>query len=192
MIILLARLFGTNAVADMVRALEGDEEQAYAVPDDARNRVNRRRRARTRRDLGPADRSPRPAGTATGRCPRRDEMWHRGGRSGTLRAAVFGANDGLVSNLSLVMGVAGAAQAAAEGNHFIVLAGSRRPAGRRIFDGRGRVHQHAEPARAFREPDRHGARGDARHARGRARGAGRDLPRQGSAQGRGGRKSPTS
>jgi len=44
---------------------------------------------------------------------------HRGGRSGTLRAAVFGANDGLVSNLSLVMGVAGAAA----DNHIIVLAG---------------------------------------------------------------------
>src|SRR2546429_7473527 len=34
---------------------------------------------------------------------------HRsGGQSGTFRAAVFGINDGLVSNLSLVMGVAGA------------------------------------------------------------------------------------
>ena len=40
-----------------------------------------------------------------------------------MRAAVFGANDGLVSNLSLVMGVAGAAAGAAAGNHFIVLAG---------------------------------------------------------------------
>jgi VIT1/CCC1 family predicted Fe2+/Mn2+ transporter len=34
---------------------------------------------------------------------------HRGaGQSGTLRAAVFGVNDGLVSNASLIMGVAGA------------------------------------------------------------------------------------
>jgi len=33
---------------------------------------------------------------------------HRAGRIGWLRAAVLGANDGLVSNLSLVMGVAGA------------------------------------------------------------------------------------
>jgi VIT1/CCC1 family predicted Fe2+/Mn2+ transporter len=48
-----------------------------------------------------------------------EEALHRGGRSGTLRAAVFGANDGLVSNLSLVMGVAGAVA----DNHFIVLAG---------------------------------------------------------------------
>jgi vacuolar iron transporter family protein len=35
------------------------------------------------------------------------ESWHRSDRSGTLRAAVFGVNDGLVSNSSLVMGFAG-------------------------------------------------------------------------------------
>jgi VIT1/CCC1 family predicted Fe2+/Mn2+ transporter len=35
------------------------------------------------------------------------EPWHRGDRSGALRAAVFGVNDGLVSNTSLVMGFAG-------------------------------------------------------------------------------------
>jgi VIT1/CCC1 family predicted Fe2+/Mn2+ transporter len=33
---------------------------------------------------------------------------HRGSGSGTLRAAVFGVNDGLVSNTSLILGVAGA------------------------------------------------------------------------------------
>lgn len=33
---------------------------------------------------------------------------HRGGGGGTLRAAVFGVNDGLVSNTSLILGVAGA------------------------------------------------------------------------------------
>jgi VIT1/CCC1 family predicted Fe2+/Mn2+ transporter len=36
---------------------------------------------------------------------------HRGATGNALRAAVLGANDGLVSNLSLVMGVAGAAAA---------------------------------------------------------------------------------
>jgi VIT1/CCC1 family predicted Fe2+/Mn2+ transporter len=39
--------------------------------------------------------------------------------NGSLRAAVFGINDGLVSNLSLVMGVAGAAP----DNHWILLSG---------------------------------------------------------------------
>lgn len=41
------------------------------------------------------------------------------GQSGTFRAAVFGVNDGLVSNLSLVMGVAGASTDA----RYVLLAG---------------------------------------------------------------------
>ncbi len=35
------------------------------------------------------------------------ERWHRGDRSGSLRAAIFGVSDGLVSNTALVMGFAG-------------------------------------------------------------------------------------
>src|SRR5258708_14638211 len=42
---------------------------------------------------------------------RKVERWHRGDRSGALRAAVFGVNDGLVSNSSLVMGFAGSGAA---------------------------------------------------------------------------------
>jgi VIT1/CCC1 family predicted Fe2+/Mn2+ transporter len=37
----------------------------------------------------------------------RREPWHRGDRSGALRASVFGVSDGLVSNTALVMGFAG-------------------------------------------------------------------------------------
>ena len=44
---------------------------------------------------------------------------HRGAGGNSLRAAVLGANDGLVSNLSLVMGVAGAATSA----HTILITG---------------------------------------------------------------------
>jgi VIT1/CCC1 family predicted Fe2+/Mn2+ transporter len=44
---------------------------------------------------------------------------HRVGQGNTLRAAVFGINDGLVSNVSLVMGVAGAGTNA----RFVLLAG---------------------------------------------------------------------
>ena len=42
-----------------------------------------------------------------------------GGRSGALRAAIFGVNDGLVSNLSLIFGVAGAGA----DNQVVILAG---------------------------------------------------------------------
>ena len=136
-IILAARLLGTGAVADLVKALEGDEEDAYdAQGAVARGRGDRRRRARARRDLGSTQgrrrRSPRRPTRAATACAiagrarsaaeiGRRESWHRaGGRSGTLRAVIFGVSDGLVSNLSLVMGVAGAAS----GNpSFILLAG---------------------------------------------------------------------
>lgn len=47
------------------------------------------------------------------------ERWHRSGGGGAWRAGIFGANDGLVSNFSLVMGVAGAGV----DERFILLAG---------------------------------------------------------------------
>jgi VIT1/CCC1 family predicted Fe2+/Mn2+ transporter len=49
----------------------------------------------------------------------RAEGHRSGGQSGTFRAAVFGINDGLVSNLSLVMGVVGAGT----DSRFVLLAG---------------------------------------------------------------------
>jgi VIT1/CCC1 family predicted Fe2+/Mn2+ transporter len=55
---------------------------------------------------------PRPADA-------RPSVWHRIGQSGTLRAAIFGVSDGLVSNLALVMGVAGATT----DGRMVVLAG---------------------------------------------------------------------
>src|SRR5881628_2945151 len=48
-----------------------------------------------------------------------DEPIGLGGKSGALRAAIFGVNDGLVSNLSLIMGVTGASAS----NKFILVAG---------------------------------------------------------------------
>jgi VIT1/CCC1 family predicted Fe2+/Mn2+ transporter/rubrerythrin len=66
----------------------------------------------------PAAEAARTAGT-----PReigRSERWHRSARSGTVRAVIFGVSDGLVSNLSLVMGVAGAAS---NEPRFVLLAG---------------------------------------------------------------------
>jgi VIT1/CCC1 family predicted Fe2+/Mn2+ transporter len=53
-----------------------------------------------------ADEEPPPDPDIAGQ-----ETWHRSDRSGALRAAVFGVNDGLVSNSSLVMGFAGSGAA---------------------------------------------------------------------------------
>lgn len=48
-----------------------------------------------------------------------DRVRPPGAKSGALRAAIFGVNDGLVSNLSLIMGIAGAIGQ----NRIIILAG---------------------------------------------------------------------
>ena len=133
-IIMLARVLGTRRVAELVRALEGDEEEAYAsqlTPETAAIAADEREHAAIWQRLQDGI-APLPDGLAaaqaeapakpvrrTARHGVAEEAWHRGGRSGTLRAAVFGANDGLVSNLSLVMGVAGAVS----DNSLIVLAG---------------------------------------------------------------------
>src|SRR6478736_1116419 len=115
-IILVARLFGTRAVSDLVTALEGDEEEIYgeqSSPEVEAIAADEREHAEIWRRLKDPDYHP-------DRDIARRERWHRSGRSGTLRAVIFGVSDGLVSNLALVMGVAGAA-----GQHgsFILLAG---------------------------------------------------------------------
>jgi VIT1/CCC1 family predicted Fe2+/Mn2+ transporter len=118
-IILLARLFGTRAVSDLVTALEGDEEDVYesqSSPEVAAIAADEREHAEIWRGLKGETRS------ASGDIASR-ERWHRSGRSGTLRAVIFGVSDGLVSNLALVMGVAGAANAGNAQDQFVLLAG---------------------------------------------------------------------
>ena len=139
-ILLIARLFGTHAVRDLVLALEGDEEELYtaqASPEVESIAADEREHAEIwkRLSAGPADSAgagpgsdarivtpPRPQRRA-GRRVRdiaESERWHRVGRSGTLRAVIFGVSDGLVSNLALVMGIAGASQGQGP---FVLLAG---------------------------------------------------------------------
>jgi VIT1/CCC1 family predicted Fe2+/Mn2+ transporter/rubrerythrin len=138
LIITLARLFGTHAVSDLVQALEGDEEDAYdaqASPEVAAIAADEREHAEIWKRLGtarsrdgripvqlPERRQDGSIDLETVQKPTeigRREGWHRTTRSGTVRAVIFGVSDGLVSNLSLVMGVAGAATE----SRFILLAG---------------------------------------------------------------------
>lgn len=134
-IILIARLFGTASVTDLVKALEGDEGDLYdgqgVSPEIAAIAADEREHAeiwdRLKADgSAPGLGDPGRDGVAIARRATsaaevgQRERWHRSGRSGTLRAVIFGVSDGLVSNLSLVMGVTGAAS----GNpSFILLAG---------------------------------------------------------------------
>jgi vacuolar iron transporter family protein len=128
-ILAVAGFLGTKAVADVVRSMEGDEERRYArgappaepgrpLDPTAAMAADERRHAEVWRQIREEVSLPSGAVTAVdaerrGRVAAgvaeitKSESWHRGG-AGTLRAIVFGASDGLVSNLSLIMGVAGA------------------------------------------------------------------------------------
>jgi VIT1/CCC1 family predicted Fe2+/Mn2+ transporter len=120
-IVLIARLFGTHAVRDLVLALEGDEEELYTAqssPEVEAIAADEREHAAIWHRLGSGGGRSAHAQGPRGIAAR--ESWHRAGRSGTLRAVIFGVSDGLVSNLALVMGVAGASHG--EGS-FVLLAG---------------------------------------------------------------------
>ncbi|WP_067735244.1 VIT1/CCC1 transporter family protein [Novosphingobium naphthalenivorans] len=100
----LARRFGPAFVLPALAAGETRDSAAYDDQPDARAAglpADERSHARLMRAAAGQEGLPGPALALL-------EGRHRGGGN-TLRAAVLGANDGLVSNLSLVMGVAGAA-----------------------------------------------------------------------------------
>lgn len=100
----LARRFGTRSVLPLaLRAESGDvakydrqgsEAAALAAEERAHGETLRRMSG----EAAPGARAYIAA----------REHWHRSARGGALRAAVFGMNDGLVSNLALVLGVAAA------------------------------------------------------------------------------------
>jgi VIT1/CCC1 family predicted Fe2+/Mn2+ transporter len=102
----LARRFGTAFVVPSIDAMEQADAGSYdAQPEAAGTPLpgEERSHARLLQAIG-GDRSPGLQGPAIARLEGR----HRAASGNSLRAAVLGANDGLVSNFSLVMGVAGA------------------------------------------------------------------------------------
>lgn len=95
-----ARSFGTQKVLPIVSSLEAKDQTGYlGQPEAGGLSAEERGHSRTLQAMTAA---PGRESIAV------RERWHRGAHGGTLRAAVFGVNDGLVSNLSLVMGIAGA------------------------------------------------------------------------------------
>lgn len=110
----LARRFGTRFVTPIVERMELNavtmyDDQPEAIAEGLPG--SERSHARLFQELG---RQP-----GEGVDVARLEGRHRSASGNALRAAVLGANDGLVSNLSLVMGVAGADP----GREFVALAG---------------------------------------------------------------------
>lgn len=108
----MARNFGTERVVPIISSLESRDEAGYMhQPEAAGLPAEERAHSRTLWAMSGGGSGPASiVGT---------ERWHLVSRGGSLRAAVFGVNDGLLSNFSLVMGFAGA-EAKPE---YIVLAG---------------------------------------------------------------------
>jgi VIT1/CCC1 family predicted Fe2+/Mn2+ transporter len=116
----IARVFGVKAALPWVVMGESADVQKYGRQSGetaARLLVEEQEHLETLRRLekdgaaGAPAAEPAAADAAGGeRGPRSPapEPWHRVGRAGSIRAAVFGINDGLVSNVALVLGVAAA------------------------------------------------------------------------------------
>ena len=104
-LIWLARRLGTGAVLPLVLEGEGNDAEKYQRQGDEGAALAVEEREHRELLAGMGRSQPQEA---RGIIAQR-ERWHRGGRGNSIRAAIFGMNDGLVSNLSLVLGVAGAA-----------------------------------------------------------------------------------
>ncbi|HSP34654.1 MAG TPA: VIT1/CCC1 transporter family protein [Thermoanaerobaculia bacterium] len=100
----IAKRFGTGVVLPSVQTLEQADSSKYAKQADAHDfHGDEKSHARV---IGMMTQM---RGGFAGSDVAKLEGRHRTAGGNALRAAVLGANDGLVSNLSLVMGVAGAA-----------------------------------------------------------------------------------
>ena len=121
MVGLLAKWFGPSFVLPTIANAEYADRNKYASQPDAQaiSAEERGHAAVIQAALnGPIPSMPSPT---IGADISKAEHWHRGAASGNdLRAAVLGANDGLVSNFCLIMGIAGAGTA----NATILLTGA--------------------------------------------------------------------
>ena len=101
----LARRFGPRFILPTVAAAEFADRNKYADQSDAHSISAEERGHAAVIQAVAANAGP---GAQIGSDIARAEPWHRGASGNNLRAAVLGANDGLVSNFCLVMGIAGA------------------------------------------------------------------------------------
>ncbi|HKT96385.1 MAG TPA: VIT1/CCC1 transporter family protein [Paraburkholderia sp.] len=114
----LTRAFGPSLVLPTVAAAEYADRDRYAREPGAETlSAQEQQHAAIVQSIVA---SKRAHGQSRGAQIAGAESWHKGATSGNdLRAAVLGANDGLVSNFCLIMGVAGAGSA----NRAILLTG---------------------------------------------------------------------
>ena len=103
-LIALARRFGTQSVLPTLNDLERADSSGYDGQPESRGTAMPAEERSHARLLESLSSGGGVGGAALGRFEGR----HRAASGNALRAAVLGANDGLLSNFSLVMGVAGA------------------------------------------------------------------------------------
>jgi VIT1/CCC1 family predicted Fe2+/Mn2+ transporter len=111
----LSKHLGPRAALETMEAKERGSSAIYDTMPDAAEGMAEEERGHGKtlaKMLGPGSGEPRVD-------IQRLERWHRADASGAVRAAIFGINDGLVANASLVMGVAGGTP----DRHIILLAG---------------------------------------------------------------------
>jgi vacuolar iron transporter family protein len=119
-----ARAAGLNTVLGQLEENEGadagmydDEPEALStMPEDEREHAEVFRKM--------MQGAPNPMAGVTRTADRNStEQWHKVDKSGSVRAAIFGVSDGLVSNTALVMGFAGASLAGSLDNSTVLFAG---------------------------------------------------------------------
>lgn len=119
---LLSRKFGSRFVLPTVVEMENGGGSSYASQPESRNTAmpgEEQQHSRIFQAIMNNDGSG-----VDGAQIAKFEGRHKGVGGNALRAAVLGANDGLLSNMNLVMGVAGAAAGASSiNNHSILITG---------------------------------------------------------------------
>ena len=96
----MARRFGADSVLPLVLRLEANDAARYRDVEEATASMSAEEMAHGRAVAA-------LHGEGKGEQIARSEGRHRAGAGGALRAGVFGVNDGLVSNVLLILGVAG-------------------------------------------------------------------------------------
>lgn len=122
-----AKSMGLNSVLTTLEENEGadagmydDEPEALdTMPSDEREHAEVFRRMLSTGSSNYLTSDHQTASIANGGL----EPWHKVDKSGSVRAAVFGISDGLVSNTALVMGFAGASLAGSLDNSTVLFAG---------------------------------------------------------------------
>lgn len=120
----MARATGLNSVLGTLEENEGADAGMYDDEPEALDSmpVDEREHAEVFRSM--LQGSPIPTITSRAEMSQKTtEPWHRVDTSGSVRAAVFGISDGLVSNTALVMGFAGASLSGSLNNSTVLFAG---------------------------------------------------------------------